>query len=163
MKALSVLLTLGLSALSVAGCATSLGPIEKMKVANACEPAAETPGIVLINRASASVKVPVAGQFAYVEEAAASAQWDDKHWYVRVNMGMRPSGGYRLNLMSEQLSVLKGVADFTLDWVAPPKDAMTAQVVNYPCINLALPKGDYTALEVKDMSGKVRHRLELPL
>lgn len=80
---------------------------------------------------------------------------------IRVAMGPQPTPGYGFRLVSPSMSEDAGVATIQLEWVQPPKDAMLAQVITYPCIYLSLPHGDYHQVNIEDEKGVVRHSLVL--
>jgi hypothetical protein len=87
---------------------------------------------------------------------------DDASWIVRVDMGEKPSGGYRLDLRSEELSLSGQTARFAMEWQIPDPDSMQIQMVTYPCLYLKIAKGEYKRLTVVDEEGNEKHALDLP-
>jgi hypothetical protein len=77
---------------------------------------------------------------------------------VLVGMGLKPTGGYRLELAEPCMSVAEGVARLRLEWREPPADAMVTQALTYPCIALKVPRRDYREIRIEDQAGDVRLR-----
>ncbi len=78
-----------------------------------------------------------------------------------VEMGIKPTTGYRLLLSDPIVAVNQANAVLRLDWRQPPSDVMLAQMLTSPCLLLSLPLADYTEVDVVDAEGK--HRLVLDL
>jgi hypothetical protein len=85
----------------------------------------------------------------------------ERFWIVRVNMGQKPSGGYALRLISEQVEVSSDTARVSLQWLQPKPGTAQIQALTYPCLYLQVAKGNYTRLEIVDQEGAVRHDLNL--
>jgi hypothetical protein len=85
----------------------------------------------------------------------------EQFWMVRVDMGWRPSGGYGLRLMSEQLEISSDTARVALEWLQPKAGSAQIQALTYPCLYLKIEKGNYSRLEIVDQEGVVRHHLNL--
>ncbi len=74
-----------------------------------------------------------------------------------VEMGQRPTLGYRLTLgEDEELHISQGRAHLSLNWVQPPADAIVAQALSSPCLLLKLERGDYTSVQVLDTQGALK-------
>ena len=73
-----------------------------------------------------------------------------------VEMGQRPTGGYKLTLDNEQTRIEDGVLSIGFDWAAPRLDAAVSQAMTTQCVAVALPKGNYTRVHVKDQLGNSR-------
>jgi hypothetical protein len=74
--------------------------------------------------------------------------------YALVEHGMRPTGGYGLEVAPA--ATLRGevvVLQATLS--GPPPGAMTTQALSSPCVLVRLPEGRYTGVEVQDSAGRV--------
>jgi len=84
----------------------------------------------------------------------------DERGVLVVYMGRRPTAGYRLLMHDTPLSVRDGVARLTLEWQAPPPDAVTAQIITSPCIAVSLPLSGVAHIEVYDQQGNRRLRLD---
>lgn len=157
-KAITVV---SLCAASLSGCATSLGPVDVWRSALACQPESAAAGARLVTSLPERSAVPVSGQFAVEGKAPAQPVLDAGFHYLRIDMGMKPTGGYGLKLLSETLELEGDVAGLGLQWVSPAEDAITAQVINYPCIVLKIPKGDYSVIKLRDEHGAVRHAVDV--
>jgi len=71
-----------------------------------------------------------------------------------VEMGQRPTTGYRLLLSDTGVVVTEAKAVLRLDWQQPPPGAMLAQMLTSPCLLLSLPFAGYTEVAVVDDDGK---------
>lgn len=69
---------------------------------------------------------------------------------IVVEMGERPTAGYRLEVREGMSRIEEGTLILALDWLPPAPDAMVAQVVTAPCIVVGAPDGDYGRIEVRD-------------
>ena len=78
-----------------------------------------------------------------------------------LEMGQRPTTGYRLLLSDTAVAVNQATAVLRLNWQQPPADAMLAQMLTSPCLLLTLPRADYRVIEVVDDDGKRRLALDL--
>ncbi|KAF0190674.1 MAG: hypothetical protein FD165_2462 [Gammaproteobacteria bacterium] len=78
-----------------------------------------------------------------------------------VEMGRRPTGGYRLGLVENSLAVRDGIAQLSVDWQEPGDDDVVTQVVTSPCLLLALPHAGYHEIVVVDQHEQPRARLPL--
>ncbi|MHC4458783.1 MAG: protease complex subunit PrcB family protein [Planctomycetota bacterium] len=77
-----------------------------------------------------------------------------------VTMGQRPTAGYQLDLIKPSVDIIADTASLHLVWIKPPPDAILPQVVTSPCILLALPKGNYSRIEVLDQTGRMRLQVD---
>lgn len=78
-----------------------------------------------------------------------------------VEMGQRPTGGYRLGLIENSFAVRDGIALLSVDWQEPGADAMVTQVVTSPCLLLSVPRAAYREILVVDQHEQPRARLTL--
>ncbi len=75
---------------------------------------------------------------------------------VLVEMGQRPTLGYRLELNESVSRIEQGHAEIVLEWVAPARDMMVGQMLTSPCLLLKLERGDYREVWIKDTQGRRR-------
>lgn len=80
----------------------------------------------------------------------------ERQLLLLVEMGMKPTAGYRLMLSDSEVVVDQSKAVLILDWQQPPADAFLAQVLTSPCLLLSMPLADYTSVELVDGDGKPR-------
>lgn len=73
-----------------------------------------------------------------------------------VEMGMKPTTGYRLSLSDNEVEVDQHKAVLILNWQQPPADAFLAQVLTSPCLLVSIPFADYASVELVDNDGKPR-------
>lgn len=86
----------------------------------------------------------------------------NRFWLVQLRMGVKPSGGYGLDLQSDQLTVLNQTASFTVLWNEPAPGTFLTQALTSPCLYLQIPKGSYQQLQVLDQAGNVRFKKPVP-
>ena len=65
-----------------------------------------------------------------------------------LEMGYRPTAGYRLSINEAMISVKNNEAVVLAQWDEPPEDSMQAQVITSPCAIFTLPRGDYSRVTV---------------
>ena len=75
---------------------------------------------------------------------------------VVVEMGQRPTGGYKLHLDPNQTGLEDDVLKIGFDWRAPRLDAAVSQALTSQCVAVALPTGTYKKVEVLDQLGNKR-------
>jgi hypothetical protein len=73
-----------------------------------------------------------------------------------VEMGQKPTGGYRLDLDQRQAIVTDGKAVVTLSWIEPSPGALLPQILTSPWILIALYRGEYSFIDVVDQNGRMR-------
>lgn len=73
-----------------------------------------------------------------------------------ISMGQRNTGGYAVRLADRPVTIRDDKAILSIDWITPPKGAMTLQVLTNPCLLFSLPLSGYRSLELVDQSGKRR-------
>lgn len=137
--------------------------------------------------ASARVEVNVlyAGMQCGREEADAQASWAsnaielqhlydkfpqevvptidfDRERVVLVEMGLRPTLGYRLALVSSKAKVEQGIAEVLLEWIAPGRDMMVGQMLTSPCLLLKLERGPYQQVQFSDQLDVKKAMLIVP-
>jgi hypothetical protein len=99
-------------------------------------------------------------QFATTGTAAPKVDFSNQR-VVLVYMGQRPTAGYGLRLASDKFRTYKQTAEVTLEWLKPGKGMVTAQVITNPCVVLTIPRAGYERLQIVDMGGDVRLRMEV--
>jgi len=75
--------------------------------------------------------------------------------YALVQMGQRHTGGYGIAVSGDAVQV-EGTLKLYATFFSPAKGAMTTQMITSPCVLVALPGGNYDAVEVYDQTGAVR-------
>jgi hypothetical protein len=73
-----------------------------------------------------------------------------------VEMGKKPTGGYRLDLDKRPAIVSDGKVAVTLSWIEPSPGVLLPQFLTSPWILIALYRGDYSLINVLDQNGRVR-------
>lgn len=73
-----------------------------------------------------------------------------------VNMGQKPTGGYRLEYIPDHARISGGTARVVLKWITPDADAMVTQMITQPCTMLKMPKAGFTRIEIMDTHGKLK-------
>lgn len=117
----------------------------------------EAAGIDLINdeNALAAWWLPLSRQQLPLKQLPQSlADIDfEKTSLLVVSMGSRPTPGHAIELYSDQAPVQDASLTIPAAWMAPPADAMLAQLITSPCAVFAVPVGQYENLEVRDREG----------
>lgn len=80
----------------------------------------------------------------------------ERHAVVLVEMGQKPTGGYRLELGSEAMTVSDGTARLVVNWHEPEEGMLLTQALTSPCLLVQVPQDDYRAVEVVDQDEQVR-------
>ncbi|WP_423823862.1 protease complex subunit PrcB family protein [Salinisphaera sp. SPP-AMP-43] len=78
-----------------------------------------------------------------------------------VEMGQRPTGGYKLILDREKTNIDNNTLNLVMDWHAPRLDAAVGQALTSQCVALNLPKGQYQTVRVVDQLGNLRGRVDV--
>lgn len=92
----------------------------------------------------------------------AAARWDQVQWdpdtegALWIQMGVRPSGGYGLELHDPVAPVRHGVATVSLRWRKPDPDRFVIQVLTSPCLLLKLPRQGIEKVHIQDQDGDLR-------
>ncbi len=73
-----------------------------------------------------------------------------------VEMGQRPTGGYKLTLDNKQTRIEDNVLTVGFNWNAPRIDAAVSQAMTTQCVAVALPKRSYKQVKVLDQLGNAR-------
>ena len=73
-----------------------------------------------------------------------------------VEMGQRPTGGYKLKLDNKTTRIEDDVLIVGFEWGAPRLDAAVSQAMTTQCVAVALPKGQYSTVDVQDQLGNSR-------
>ena len=85
-----------------------------------------------------------------------------KSMVLLVEMGEKPTLGYRLGLAQPEAQVIEGRAELILEWHEPPKDMMVGQMMTSPCILLKLARDHYQEVWIKDGLGNQKVTLSIP-
>ncbi len=72
---------------------------------------------------------------------------------VLIEMGRRPTLGYRLLLVEVQPSIVNNRLEVVLDWIEPGRDMMVGEMLTSPCLLLKFARGPYQEVWFKDRSG----------
>jgi hypothetical protein len=97
----------------------------------------------------------------------AAALWDKVQWdpdtegALWIRMGVRPSGGYGLELLDPMAPVRHGVATVSVRWRKPDPDRFVIQVLTSPCLLLKLPKAGIEKVHIQDQDGSLRARVNV--
>ena len=83
-----------------------------------------------------------------------------KSGVLLIHMGQKPTTGYEMTLGEAPVSVSRGVALVSVNWVQPPADALLPQMITRPCILIRLPRAGYTDIRITDQSGRERFRVD---
>lgn len=85
----------------------------------------------------------------------------EKDLVLQINMGMKPTGGYRLGLTNNGRVDEDSWLVLSIVWGVPAKGTMLTQVITSPCLLLATPRQAYKGIRVLDQTGKTRLQLSL--
>jgi hypothetical protein len=80
---------------------------------------------------------------------------------VWIDMGLKPSGGYALNIAESSATVSEGVATIIVRWRQPKPGSVVTQQLTSPCLLVTLARGNFHTIQIRDEAGRVRARLEL--
>ncbi len=90
-------------------------------------------------------------------------QWNpDSEGLLWVNMGPRPTGGYRLELADPTARVRQSVATLQVTWQRPAPGSFVTQALTSPCLLLKMPHTGIRKIEVVDQDGRRRAEVALP-
>ena len=148
-----------LFSLSLSGCATTIGSVEVVKAPALCQPPSQLAGARLIPAAEAQSLLAAGDNNTLGGPKNTTVLSAGR--YLRVDMGMKPTSGYRLVPLDREVKVSDGAAQIKLDWIKPAADSVTAQVITHPCLVLKLPEGDYQRVELLDATGDLRHSVSI--
>jgi len=81
---------------------------------------------------------------------------------VLLEMGQRPTLGYRLVLSESVARIAQGHVEIVLEWVAPASDMMVGQMLTSPCLLLKLERGSYRQVWFKNQTGVKKATLVAP-
>ena len=76
--------------------------------------------------------------------------------FVLICMGRQPTGGYSILPASSTFYVQDGVAMLDLIWQKPGPNTYVTLALTCPCLLLALEKGSYNTIRVRDQNGMTR-------
>ncbi len=79
-----------------------------------------------------------------------------RHVALMVSMGTQPTAGYALSLAQVPARLVGATLEITLDWRAPPRDALVAQMLTSPCIFLRIPGTGFESVRIRDGAGRIR-------
>ena len=78
-----------------------------------------------------------------------------------VEMGEKPTLGYRLGLAQPEARVIEGRAEVVLEWREPPKEMMVGQMMTSPCLLLKLARDHYQKVWLIDQQGNRKATLSI--
>lgn len=78
-----------------------------------------------------------------------------------VEMGQRPSAGYRFDTRGVTAQAVDGIATLQITHIKPAPDAMTAQVMTSPWVLIQLPLEEFIEIHVVDQAGVRLDQTEL--
>ena len=84
----------------------------------------------------------------------------DTHGLVLIELGQRPTAGYRLGLASQRLVMDKGDGLITFSIDKPV--GVAAQVITSPCLLVSVPRGDYVGVRALSTDTTVNVQTTLP-
>lgn len=80
----------------------------------------------------------------------------NQYGVLLVAMGQKNTGGYAVDLASNDARIESDVLNISVLWQQPRRGMMVTQALTSPCLLLKIPKAQFQHIEVKDQSGKVR-------
>lgn len=86
---------------------------------------------------------------------AKSLVGDSVQRLLLIELGRKPTPGYRLNSLDSKASVEDGRLRLVLEWVSPAADRLQAQMITSPCTLLGLPESGYREVDLVDSQGSV--------
>ena len=102
-------------------------------------------------------------QHRAVPQSIGPIRWDpEKEGVLWLEMGVKPTGGYALELDDPEATVSGGVAVVSVRWRAPAPDMFVTQALTSPCLVLKLPKADLEAIHIQDQDGALRAKVQVP-
>ncbi len=75
---------------------------------------------------------------------------------VLLCMGQQPTGGFSILPVASTFQVQDGLALLDVLWQKPGSDAFVTQAFTSPCLLLALEKGPYHTIKVRDQEAMTR-------
>lgn len=78
------------------------------------------------------------------------AEGAKKRGVVVVEMGQRPTGGYKLKLNRGKTKIQDNTLTLAMDWHAPRLDAAVSQAMITQCLAIRPPRGSYNEIRVVD-------------
>jgi PrcB C-terminal len=105
----------------------------------------------------ASGEASDARYFALLPQDLASALKVERVFVV--SMGLHPTAGYSVGLAQARARLERGVVMIPVVWHEPARGAITAQVITWPCLIVALEKRRYAGVKVVDQNGIERAQL----
>ncbi len=97
----------------------------------------------------------------FQQEAMSTIDFDRER-LVLMEMGLRPTLGYRLALMNSRAWIELGNVEILLEWIAPDRDMMVGEILTSPCLLLKLERGPYQQVRFSDQSGVKKAMLVVP-
>lgn len=92
--------------------------------------------------------------------AAVVAVGDDGAARIRLSMGQRSTGGYRVDLVdSSPVAITDGVAELRVSWQTPGAEDAVTQALTQPCVEVELPPA-YRGARFVDQNGVERGVVE---
>lgn len=90
-----------------------------------------------------------------------NANGAEKRGVVVVEMGQRPTGGYKLKLNRKKTKIKGDTLNLVMDWHAPRLDAAVSQAMITQCVAIRPPVGNYSKIRVVDQIGNSRGELKV--
>lgn len=89
--------------------------------------------------------------------AVPGIQWEsEKEGALWLEMGVKPTGGYALELDDPEAVVRGGVAVVSVRWRTPDPNAFVTQALTSPCLVVKLPKAGVKTIHIQDQDGALR-------
>ncbi len=73
-------------------------------------------------------------------------------YVLLVSMGDQRTGGFALRYQPKPVEIDQSVATLYIEWIEPRRGQMLIQMLTQPCLVLAVPKGPYKTIQVKDQT-----------
>jgi len=80
----------------------------------------------------------------------------DREGVLAIWMGRRPTGGYKIELASDKVSVKDGAAIVKVRWIEPSEKAVLTQAITSPCIMIKLTRAGFNRIQAVDQNGILR-------
>ena len=125
-------------------------------------------GVRIVGKQKYCGSASQASEVHYFATQAGFDNWVDfrdlNNWHEKVRqpglmvveMGQRPTGGYKLKLDNDATRIKDDVLTVGFEWDAPRLDAAVSQAMTTQCVAIALPDGQYRTVDVQDQLGNSR-------
>lgn len=132
----------------VLGCTSEPVKIKEVYASNQCALGQEGVRVVETMAELNAIKAPRA-RFDAAAPAEAGIDFEQHHLIV-VAMGSQPSSGYGVVLADDKGEVRSGGVHLAIEFQRPSSDKVYAQMMTSPCLVVALPKGSYNQIIVRN-------------